>query len=82
MEYLIERIVEYFSPQKNNNNNNNYNYTQDTEDMESNLTIKEGYGYKRGAINTDWKKRLFVLNQKSLTYFKGGVSNSKVDILL
>eukprot|EP00800_Vazella_pourtalesii_P016872 TRINITY_DN4978_c0_g1_i3.p1 TRINITY_DN4978_c0_g1~~TRINITY_DN4978_c0_g1_i3.p1 ORF type:complete len:102 (-),score=24.53 TRINITY_DN4978_c0_g1_i3:134-439(-) len=42
--------------------------------MESNLTIKEGYGYKRGAINTDWKKRLFVLNQKSLTYFKGGKS--------
>eukprot|EP00800_Vazella_pourtalesii_P016871 TRINITY_DN4978_c0_g1_i1.p1 TRINITY_DN4978_c0_g1~~TRINITY_DN4978_c0_g1_i1.p1 ORF type:complete len:124 (-),score=27.83 TRINITY_DN4978_c0_g1_i1:500-871(-) len=70
MEYLFEKIVEYFSPQKNNNNNNTLN----TEDMESNLTIKEGYGYKRGAINTDWKKRLFVLNQKSLTYFKGGKS--------
>ena len=76
MEYLLEKIVEYFSPQKNNNE------TRNTQDMDSNLTIKEGYGYKRGAINTDWKKRLFVLNQKSLTYFKGGVSNSKVDIFL
>ncbi|KAI6659009.1 Diacylglycerol kinase eta-like [Oopsacas minuta] len=64
MEYLFEKIAEYFSPNKNNT----------TDIMDNNLTIKEGYGYKRGAINTDWKKRLFVLNQKSLTYFKGGKS--------
>ena len=66
MEYLIEKIAEYFSPHKSS--------TDSTDSMDNNLTIKEGYGFKRGAINTDWKKRLFVLNQKYLSYFKGGVS--------
>ena len=37
-------------------------------------TIKEGHLYKRGKINTDWRQRLFVLNGKQLSYFKGGVS--------
>ncbi len=37
-------------------------------------TIKEGYMYKRGKINTEWRQRLFVLNGKQLAYFKGSVS--------
>ncbi len=38
-------------------------------------TIKEGQLYKKGKINKDWRQRLFVLNGKRLSYFKGGVSN-------
>ena len=38
-------------------------------------TLKEGYLYKRGKINTDWRHRLFILNGKQLSYFKGGVRN-------
>lgn len=37
-------------------------------------TLKEGQLYKRGKINTDWRLRLFILNGKQLSYFKGGVS--------
>ena len=37
-------------------------------------TIKEGQLYKKGKINKDWRQRLFVLNGKRLSYFKGGVS--------
>ena len=29
---------------------------------------------KKGKINTEWRQRLFVLNGKQLSYFKGGVS--------
>jgi hypothetical protein len=43
--------------------------------MSSKETIKEGHLYKRGKINTDWKQRLFILNGKQLSYFKGSVSN-------
>ena len=63
MDYLIEKIREYIFPIKT-----------DTGMEGALITIKEGYVFKRGALNTDWKKRLFVLNQKNLTYFKGGVS--------
>ncbi|XP_064402649.1 PH domain-containing protein DDB_G0274775-like [Halichondria panicea] len=35
-------------------------------------TIKEGHLYKKGKINKDWRQRLFVLNGKRLSYFKGG----------
>lgn len=42
--------------------------------MSREQTIKEGYLYKRGKINTDWKQRLFILNGKQLAYFKGSVS--------
>ncbi len=37
-------------------------------------TLKEGQLYKKGKINKDWRQRLFVLNGKRLSYFKGGVS--------
>ena len=37
-------------------------------------TIKEGQLYKKGKINKEWRQRLFVLNGKRLSYFKGGVS--------
>ena len=40
-------------------------------------TIKEGYLFKKGRINTDWRERLFVLNARQLAYFKGGVSYGK-----
>ena len=40
----------------------------------SQQTIKEGQLYKRGKLNTEWRQRLFILNSKQLTYFKGGVS--------
>lgn len=43
--------------------------------MSSLQTIKEGMLYKKGKINTEWRHRLFVLNGKNLSYFKGGVSN-------
>ena len=36
-------------------------------------TLKEGYLYKRGKINTEWRYRFFILNGKQLSYFKGGV---------
>ena len=45
--------------------------------MASGGTIKEGYLFKKGRINTDWRERLFVLNAKQLAYFKGGVSSGK-----
>lgn len=38
----------------------------------SQQTIKEGQLYKRGKLNTEWRQRLFILNSKQLTYFKGG----------
>ena len=37
-------------------------------------TRKEGQMYKRGKVNQDWKQRTFVLDDKRLCYFKGGVS--------
>lgn len=42
--------------------------------MASLQTIKEGTLNKRGKINTEWRQRLFILNGKHLSYFKGGVS--------
>lgn len=45
-------------------------------------TIKEGHLYKRGKINTDWRQRLFVLNGKQLSYFKGGVSTINMEYRL
>lgn len=39
-------------------------------------TLKEGQMYKRGKVNTDWKQRTFVLDEKRLCYFKGGVSGA------
>ena len=45
-------------------------------------TIKEGHLYKRGKINTDWRQRLFVLNGKQLSYFKGGVSTINMEYKL
>lgn len=45
-------------------------------------TIKEGHLYKRGKINTEWRQRLFVLNGKQLSYFKGGVSTISMEYRL
>ncbi len=45
-------------------------------------TIKEGHLYKKGKINKDWRQRLFVLNGKRLSYFKGGVSVYKTSSVL
>jgi hypothetical protein len=35
-------------------------------------TLKEGHLSKRGKVNTEYRIRLFVLNRKQLSYFKGG----------
>lgn len=34
--------------------------------------------YKRGKVNQDWKQRTFVLDEKRLCYFKGGVSGTRM----
>lgn len=45
-------------------------------------TLKEGQMYKRGKVNPDWKQRTFVLDDKRLCYFKGGVSGIRQWLML
>lgn len=45
-------------------------------------TLKEGRMYKRGKVNPDWKQRTFVLDDKRLCYFKGGVSGIRQWLML
>jgi len=54
------------------------------QELKKKLTVKEGYLYKQGALNKNWKKRWIVLQDSHLLYFKNpdNKTSAKGDVKL